>query len=496
MNRVPSLPRSGREGDRLGARRTPCTIALWGERGSGKSGVIGALRSEAAKTVGERWSLDADGAAPAAVEYADSASLALRLRDVKQTAVERPDVPVTLTAKRFVGSRQQETMHVAVLDPRGKIADSAFASDARDVLHALATADGIIWLVESRNAVDEAWRSRLLAQIVATLDSAGKEQLDIPVAIVLSKIDRLSTVEMRRALNAPEEALRAQLGNAAFGWLLAACPRLRCFALSAAGTVRNAARPVGLSAPLDWFGAEWRREERDIESARARERRSARVAVVRRRVPTAALAVAAAAVVVFAGGAAARRLGHRPPIWNSSAGNVATTSSPPAPSHVRQPDSIGRVGEAAAASSPAAPSLAGAVASFAAGDTRAALVQLGAFDLAATDTTWFAADSVLAEVALAGAETALRASPPDSVLLRLVVSTTSAAIARSHPGTYVLAPLSLARAEACIGGRLDCPAERLREDLVWALLFGTPAQQDGARRLRAAWLADSTGAGS
>jgi hypothetical protein len=55
----------------------------------------------------------------------------------------------------------------------------------------------------------------------------------------------------------------------------------------------------------------------------------------------------------------------------------------------------------------------------------------------------------------------------------------------------VLAPLSLARAGACIGGRLNCPADQVREDLAWAVILGTPEQQDQARRLRAALVGDS-----
>jgi hypothetical protein len=64
-------------------------------------------------------------------------------------------------------------------------------------------------------------------------------------------------------------------------------------------------------------------------------------------------------------------------------------------------------------------------------------------------------------------------------------------IARAHPGTAVLAPLSLARAGACMGGRMSCPAEQLREDLAWVILLGTPLEQDQARRLRAALVGDT-----
>jgi len=90
-----------------------------------------------------------------------------------------------------------------------------------------------------------------------------------------------------------------------------------------------------------------------------------------------------------------------------------------------------------------------------------------------------------------GTEDELSAGTPSTDALQLVVATTSMAIARAHPGTAVLAPLSLARAGACVGGRLNCPAEQVREDLAWALLLGSVSEQDEARRLRAALLDDS-----
>ena len=500
------MRRTGSGGNRVvegaASARTPArrTLVLWGERGSGKSGVVGALRSEATRTVGDRWAADLADTHQEVVDYAESASLALRLRDVKDTPIRRPDRPVTLAVKRFAGSREQEAAQLTVLDPRGQLATRAFDADARDIMHALATADGIIWLIETQErGRRSAGHECLLEQIVAVLDAAEAAQLELPVAIVLSKVDRLSTTEMRRAMNAPEEALREQLGDATFGWLLASCPRLRCFALSAAGSVRNAARPVGLAPVFDWFSAEWRRGEREVRVVRSRERRSARVARVRRKAPIAALAVAAAAVVVFAGGALARRLTDKSATWTTSAGGIAPQSVPALPAPVEAPP------PSAAPPAPRAderdlampaPSLVAVVAAYDRGDMRTALRLLAALDLAATDTGWFAVDSMLALAALRGVDEALRGPTPDVELLRLVVTATTGAIGRAHPGTYLLAPLSVARAEACIGGRLECPADRLREDLAWALLLGSPVQQDLARRLRAAWLADTNATSS
>jgi GTPase SAR1 family protein len=74
--------------DAVSRRRT---IVLWGDARSGKSGLIGALRSESTKYVGDRWTLDVDEATPDILAYAESSSLALRLRDVKEVPVRRPE---------------------------------------------------------------------------------------------------------------------------------------------------------------------------------------------------------------------------------------------------------------------------------------------------------------------------------------------------------------------------------------------------------------------
>jgi hypothetical protein len=290
---------------------------------------------------------------------------------------------------------------------------------------------------------------------------------------------------MRRALDAPEAALRAHLGDATFGWMVAAFPYLRCFALSSSGIVRNAARPIGLTTIFDWFPTEWRRSERQEAMVRARARRSERVARLRRRAPIAALVAGIAAVAIFAGAAGARRLGQSAPktTWNASSGGIAPASPPAAPA----------AGVSALASGPApSATFVAAVEASARGAAAEALDLLARVELPKDDPARLAADSLLALAALRVTEDALRGTPSTDPLLRLVLRATSDALARSHPGTSVVAPLSLARAEACLGGRLECRADQLREDLAWVVLLGTPGQQDEARRLRAAWLADTS----
>jgi hypothetical protein len=247
--------------------------------------------------------------------------------------------------------------------------------------------------------------------------------------------------------------------------------------------VRNAARPVGLTTTLDWFVEQWQREETQVQAAETRARRSARVARVRRRAPIAVSIVAAAAIVTFAGVAAARLLGQRGTTWNTSAGAVGVQADTaaarsPAPSLSGPP-------------SPRSPSLADAAALLDRGDAIAALRAVDQLRLADSSAERYAADSLLAAAAIRGAGDVLASKFPPLEPLQLIVRMTTDAIARANPGTAVVAPLSLARAGACIGGNLGCPADQVREDLAWAVLLGTPSEQDDARRLRATLVGDT-----
>jgi hypothetical protein len=474
--------------DAVSRRRT---IVLWGDARSGKSGLIGALRSESTKYVGDRWTLDVDEATPDILAYAESSSLALRLRDVKEVPVRRPERAFTLPARRWIGKRETGSIDLTVLDPQGIAAAEPAAPTSRQAIAATTTADGILWLLGASpadSAPSSHDRVTLLRQIVAVLDAARRTELNVPVVVALTKIDRLSPEQMRSCLQDPERAVRETLGDSVFGWLLAAFPRLHCAAFSSAGTVRNAARPVGLTTTLDWFMEEWQREQNQVHAAATRARRSARVARVRRRAPVAASIVAAAAIVGFTGVAAARLLGQHGSTWSTSAGAVAvqgdTTRSSPGQRTV--PQSL-----AAPAPVVNSPSVATAAVLLDQGNAIGALRVIESLRLPDSGVVRTAADSLIAVAAMRGAADLLATPSPAIEPLQLIVQATTEAIGRAQPGTAVLAPLSLSRAGACIGGRLDCPADQVREDLAWALLLGTPSEQDEARRLRAALVGDT-----
>jgi hypothetical protein len=457
------------------------TIVLWGAADSGKSGLIGALRSDSTKSVGERWAIDLDDASPDVVSYVDSASLALRLRGVKETQIRRTERAFTTPIRRYTGRRATASADLTVLDPRGELAAAPSSTAARRTLAATRTADAILWLVEAPVSGSPTGPDRpaLLRQVIAMLEAASTTEFAIPVAVALTKIDRLPLAEMNRCLESPEGALRAVLGEAAFGWLLAAFPRLRCFAFTSAGTVRNAIRPMGVTTALDSFIDEWRREEQNADAARRSARISAGVARVRSRAPFYATIAAGAAIIVFAGVAAARLLGQRAQTWTSSAGAVAMQNA------------LDTARQAAPARPAAEPNIDSAAAAVERGNTLDALRVLTSLRLRDSTAERAVADSLLAVAALGAADHVLSAPSPSSDVLQLIVTSTSAAIARAHPGTAILAPLSLARAGACMGGHLNCPAEQVREDLAWVILLGTPSEQDQARRLRGALVGDT-----
>ena len=151
MRRSASVQQLGADAER---RRT---LVLWGDLASGKGGLIGALRSENTKSVGDRWTLDTTDATPDVVAYAESASLALRLRDVKAVPVRRPERAFTLPIRRYSGKRETAAIDLTVLDPQGVVAASPAAPSHRQVTLATSTADGILWLLE---APTPAWHRR------------------------------------------------------------------------------------------------------------------------------------------------------------------------------------------------------------------------------------------------------------------------------------------------------------------------------------------------
>jgi hypothetical protein len=132
----------------------------------------------------------------------------------------------------------------------------------------------VLWLFEATpdGAASTLDRLLILEQLVALLEAGGAPQLDLPVAICLSKIDCLSEEKRRAALTNPTEALLDHLGATSLTWFEAVCPMLRCFAVSSAGVVPDKVRPIGLNEVLDW-----------LEEQRGRRVRSARASAMRGR---------------------------------------------------------------------------------------------------------------------------------------------------------------------------------------------------------------------
>lgn len=490
-----------------GSKQEP-VVTLLGERGSGKSGFVGALRIEGWKTAGDRWVMDLQSVDQTVAAFAESASLALRLREVKETSVRRPDRAVSIPLHRVGDGHRTNAMRLAVVDPLGReprdtgqLVDAGPSPAAADVFRDASESEGVIWLFDAPQPgkSGQAERERLLRRFVALVEASAAGQLTIPVAICLTKIDRYPQARMQEMLAAPDAALREHLGADLFDQLPRVFPNLRCFALTASGTVRNVARPVGLTEVLDWFSAEWRRKARRTSAEMARVRRSERFARVRGMLPrwltvgAVVLALGAGAGAVW--GATRALTGRR--VWSTSSGAAEPGTRParerqtaPRQQRTRQPaaptppvtdTSDARVSDAATA--------------FQQGDVRRTLTLLNDLRLPDTHPRRALADSLLTVAALRGAQEVLGGGsvPGDSrvPLLPLVLSGTTAAIQHEPPASFNLAPLYLARASVCIGSTQSCSELQVREDLAWVLVLGTPQQQDEARRLRAVWLGEN-----
>jgi hypothetical protein len=398
-------------------------------------------------------------------------------------------------------------MRLAVVDPLGRephdtgeLVDVGPSPAPADVFRDARESEGIIWLFDAPRAGKSAQteRVRLLRKFVALVEASESGQLMIPVAICLTKIDRYPLARMQEMLAAPATALREHLGADLFDKLPSVFPNLRCFALTASGTVRNVARPVGLTEVLDWFTAEWRRKARRTSAEQARARRSERFARVRGILPrwltvgTVVLALGAGAGAVWAASALAGRR-----VWSTSSGVAEPAARParerqptPRQQRARQP-----VAPRPPVSDTSDARVSAAARAFEQGDVRRTLALLNDLRLPDLHPRRALADSLLTVASLRGAQEVLGGGPAatdsTATLLPLVLSGTTAAIQHEPPASFNLAPLYLARASVCIGSTQSCSELQVREDLAWALVLGTPQQQDEARRLRAVWLGES-----
>jgi hypothetical protein len=242
------------------AAPTRDTLHLWGAPAAGKTGLLGALYATSksrSRSAGRRTPRTA--ATPtrrsSCSTPTSSWSTARRKTDVRKDGYR----PLEFLLRQYRrGAPSGETLRLSIVDPAGEYStrsELGTRSTGGRCSRASRNAGGLLWLF-SAGAPSSLDRLAVLRHLVALLEHAGAPQLGIPVGLCLSKVDALPPDRREAALADPRAALLEHLGATTFTWFEAACPRLRCFAISSAGTEPGRVRPVGLLPTLSWFAAE------------------------------------------------------------------------------------------------------------------------------------------------------------------------------------------------------------------------------------------------
>ena len=462
----------------LGPGDTHDGFFLWGAPKAGKSGFIGALYGLSRGEDVERWT-----AHPKDCDDPHTQEMVLRAheelserRNTKTGVRDTPYRPLRLTLRKMKTGRQVSELRVALVDPAGEFSvDPAhrLSSAGKQLYTQVAKSHGVLWLFEATpdGVASTLDRLLILEQLVALIEAGGEPQLDLPVAICLSKIDCLSEERRRAALANPTQALLEHLGATSLTWFEAVCPTLRCFAVSSAGVVPDKVRPIGVNEVLDW-----------LEEQRARRIRVGRAAAMRRRAfglakKWGAAAVKGVAMIAIVAGAAyagatLMRILRRPNAASAAADTTAgprTISADASPARPRT--STPTTPRRNTAPNPATPR-----------------PRESTGDVNRTTTRRPPVLNVQAErdsmrAAFEEGLAVQRDGESGKPWFRRAYVHATRVIERGTAGSREYTPDRLLRARACVIGQLDCPRTTVSEDLTWVLVFGDDAQRRTAVRL-------------
>jgi hypothetical protein len=413
--------------------RVPESVFLWGAPRSGKSGFAGSLYglglsdgSTARWTAHPRDALDEYTHEELKRAYRDLRELGYRKTDVRTPA------PLRLTVRKRTKDRELDAITLSLVDPAGEwVTDAGHRAsfDGVDVHRRAAQSNGLIWLIEPVDTPVARSRTQaeLLPQLIALLEASGGEQINIPVAICLSMIDRLALAERARALEDPRTVLSELLGESVTRWFEALCPEHRYFAISSAGLLPGTVDPINVSEVLDWV----------VTRGRAVIRHRPRTEVTVARSPNLAVR---AGILAFAGlaGFGTYAVAHRAVSPTTSSGEVSapldtTIKRDPLPGPSVRPQGTTQRDDSAGAT-----------------EAFKRLARASGAELA----RW-------ADTARARASRALESGPA---------------------GSRMLAPMHYIRARACNVPMLHCDRRQVIEDYTWVRAHGTVAQREEARR--------------
>jgi hypothetical protein len=369
--------------------------------------------------------------------------------------------------------RQVAELRVALVDPAGEFSVDPvhrLSSAGKNLYKQVATSHGVLWLFEATpdGAASTLDRLLILEQLVALLDAGGHPQLDLPVAICLSKIDCLSEEKRKAALANPTQALLDHLGATSLTWFEAVCPTLRCFAVSSAGVTADKVRPIGLNEVLDW-----------LEEQRARRIRALRAGAMKSRARDlvrkwASVAVRGTALLTVAAGVGygGAHLTRQMRAGRAAAATLDSTVTPRRQSVASLPKARAATPTTAAPRPNSTPTRTRS----SAGDvTRGTNRPVPAFDVRAERDSMRAAF----EEGLA----VQRDGESGAAWFRRAYVHATRVIERGTAGSREYTPERLVRARSCVLGKLDCPRASVAEDLTWVLAFGDDSQRRTAVRL-------------
>jgi len=420
--------------DRVARSAKPAeSIFLWGAPRSGKSGFAGSLyglglsdRTTARWTAHPRDALDEHTHEELKRAYRDLQHLGYRKTDVRTPA------PLRLIVRKRTKESELDAIELSLVDPAGEWATDAghrASFDGIDVHRRAAQSNGLIWLVEPVDspAARSRTQAELLPQLIALLEASGGKQISIPVAICLSMVDRLSSVERERALADARTVLGELLGESVTRWFEALCPEHRYFAISSAGLSPGTVDPLNVSEVLDWVVSRGRAAARPHPGTSLFLSRGAPGLAVR----TGVLALAGLA------GFGTYSVLHRAPTSVTSSGEVTAppldTSAKRRPAPEVRPQAKAQPNDSAGAA-----------------EAFRRLARASGAEL----TRW-------ADTARARASRVLESG---------------------SAGSRVLAPMHYIRARACGVPMMQCDRRQVIEDYTWVRAHGTLAQREEARR--------------
>ena len=243
-------------------------VLLWGGKGAGKSGFLGAL-----------WHLDVDRAGAGNAAWAisptrDVADRATReyLTSARQALIDeerRPTAPAAeypilgVIVRKWVNGQPREALPLGFRDPAGEFADDAARAREQGalLLDDMVNAAGIIWLFDCTGQSQPEF-TEVMKQLTSVRQRNQNRLVNTPLALCLSKIDQLDDAAMQQAQQAPRALLERVVGAETFDLFSRTFTNIEYFAISSKGCTKGEVEPIGLTGVLTWIHRQASSQER------------------------------------------------------------------------------------------------------------------------------------------------------------------------------------------------------------------------------------------